>query len=79
VIGVTYPPANRRKVLKFVRGMRINYPILTGTKKTKMRFHKSETLPMTVVIDRTGSVREVIEGILLPEEFAEKIKPLLEN
>jgi hypothetical protein len=29
------------------------------------------------VIDREGNVRERIEGILLPEEFEQKIKPLL--
>jgi len=36
-------------------------------------------LPLTVVVDRTGEVREVIEGVLLPEEFEEKIKPLLSS
>ena len=40
-------------------------------------FTSSEVLPITIVIDRDGNVREVIEGILLPEEFDEKIKPLL--
>jgi hypothetical protein len=32
---------------------------------------------MTVVIDRDGVVREVIEGIMYPDEFDEKVKPLL--
>jgi len=41
------------------------------------RFTSSDVLPVTVVIDREGNVREVIEGILLPEEIDEKIKPLL--
>ena len=38
---------------------------------------EGETLPVTVLIDREGDVRERIKGILLPEEFEEKIKPLL--
>jgi hypothetical protein len=36
-------------------------------------------LPITVIIDRAGNVREVVLGILYSEEFDEKIKPLLRN
>ncbi|MCA1629682.1 MAG: hypothetical protein LC774_04920 [Acidobacteria bacterium] len=64
---------------RFAREFEINYPLLTGTRAAKALYTKSETLPMTVVIDRGGRVREIVEGILLPEEFEEKIKPLLEE
>lgn len=77
VIGVTYPPTNRREVRRFVRELKVNYPILLGHKETKALFDSGETLPFSVVIDREGKVRENIEGILLPEEFDEKVKPLL--
>lgn len=79
VVGVSYPPNSRRAVRSFAREFKINYPFLTGTRETRTLFTKSETLPMTIVIDREGVVREIIEGILLPEEFEEKIKPLLEE
>lgn len=36
-----------------------------------------ETLPVAVLTGRDGNVWELIEGILLPEEFEDKIKPLL--
>jgi peroxiredoxin len=78
VIGVTYPPETRAAVRSFARRYKINYPIVAGTRATKSLFMASETLPATVVIDREGRVRTVIEGILLPEEFDEKIKPLLD-
>jgi peroxiredoxin len=77
VIGVSYPPNSRRAMRRFAREFKINYPILTGTRAVKALFTESETLPMTFVIDRRGRVREIIEGILLPEEFDGKIKPLL--
>jgi hypothetical protein len=48
-----------------------------GSKKTRELFFHGETLPLTIIIDRDGNIREVIEGILLPEEFEQKIKPLL--
>ena len=79
IIGVTYPPTNRRKVRSFVRALKVTYPVLLGARKTKAMFDKGETLPFSVVIDREGKVRENIEGILLPEEFDEKVKPLLQR
>jgi thiol-disulfide isomerase/thioredoxin len=79
IIGVTYPPTNRRRVRRFLRASKITYPVLLGDRKTKALFDVSETLPFSVVIDREGKVRENIEGILLPEEFDEKVKPLLER
>jgi thiol-disulfide isomerase/thioredoxin len=77
VIGVTYPPTGRAAVRGFVRRHGVAYPILLGSKETKALFDRGETLPFTVVIDREGRVRDKIEGILLPDEFEEKIKPLL--
>jgi cytochrome c biogenesis protein CcmG/thiol:disulfide interchange protein DsbE len=78
VIGITYPPETIREVRQFSRKLRINYPIALGTKEIKSLFDQSETLPVTIVIDRDGNIRNRIEGILLPEEFEQKIKPLLE-
>ena len=77
VIGVTYPPQEIREVRRFIRKLGVNYPIALGTKETKTLFDETETLPLTVVIDRRGEVRELIQGILLPKEFEQKIKPLL--
>jgi thiol-disulfide isomerase/thioredoxin len=77
VIGVTYLPEEIGKVRQFVRKLRVNYPIALGTKEIKTLFDETETLPVTIVIDRQGNVRERIEGILLPVEFEQRIKPLL--
>ena len=77
VIGVTYPPEDLAEVRKFVREAKVNYPIAVGTKETKSLFSSSEALPLTIVIGKDGRVRDIIEGILLPEEFEGKIKPLL--
>jgi thiol-disulfide isomerase/thioredoxin len=77
VVGVTYPPQTAREVRRFIRKLKVNYPVALGTKETKALFDQGETLPVTIVIDREGNFRELIEGILLPEEFEQKIKPLL--
>jgi glutathione peroxidase-family protein len=78
VLGITYPPTEFAEVRRFVRSIGVNYPILLGAKQTRAFFDSGETMPITVVIDRDGNVRERIEGILLEEEFEQKIKPLLQ-
>jgi thiol-disulfide isomerase/thioredoxin len=78
IIGITYPPHSLKEVRRFVRSLRVNYPVAVGTKATKLLFTASETLPLTVIINRAGNVSEVIEGVVFPEEFDAKIKPLLE-
>jgi len=77
VIGITYPPERRVRVRQFARRLKVNYPIALGTRQTKALFDRGDELPLTVVIDREGFIREVIRGILLPDEFEQKIKPLL--
>jgi len=77
VVGITYPPETVGRVRRFVRRLKVNYPIALGTKGTRSLFDTGETLPLTVIIDREGHVRDRVEGILFPEEFEQKIKPLL--
>lgn len=77
IIGITYPPEKKTRVREFARKLKVNYPIILGTRETKARFSSEETLPLTVVINRDGKVSDIISGILLREEFDEKIKPLL--
>jgi thiol-disulfide isomerase/thioredoxin len=79
IIGITYPPEQKARVRRFTRSIKVNYPIILGTRQLKARFSSDETLPLTVVINRDGKVTDIISGILLREEFDEKIKPLLMN
>lgn len=77
IIGITYPPERKARVRRFARSVKVNYPIILGTHELKARFSSEEILPLTIVIDRNGKVSDIIGGILLREEFEEKIKPLL--
>jgi hypothetical protein len=62
-----------------MRELKINYPVVIGSKETKQAFTSSETLPFTVIIDREGKIREIIEGIMYADEFNDKVKPLLSD
>jgi len=77
VIGVTYPPEELAEVREFIKSIKVNYPVTLGEEQTKALFDQGETLPVNVVIDKKGIVREVIQGIIFPEEFEQKVKLLL--
>ncbi|HZG52291.1 MAG TPA: TlpA disulfide reductase family protein [Pyrinomonadaceae bacterium] len=79
IIGVTYPPERPARVREFARRLKVNYPVVLGTRATKAGFSPDETLPLTVIIDREGKIRGAIAGILLPAEFDLHIKPLLQR
>ena len=77
ILGITYPPTNAAAVRRFARVKKINYPVLFGSKATMSIFDRSEILPITVIIDRDGNIRDLIDGFILADEFETKIKPLL--
>ena len=67
--GVTYPPEELAEVREFIKSIKVNYPVTMGEEQTKALFNQGGTLPVTVMIDKKGMVREVIQGIIFPEEF----------
>ena len=77
IIGITYPPYRSRSVRAAARQLKVNYPVLFGTRKVAALFDVSEILPVTIVIDREGNIRDRIKGIIDREEFDRKVRPLL--
>ena len=77
IIGITYPPEKLSNVRRFARRMRMNYRVALGTKASMSVFTSSQTLPVTLLIDRDGIVRDQIEGIMFQDEFDQKVMPLL--
>ena len=77
IIGITYPPEKLSEVRRFASRMRMNYRVALGTRASKSVFTSSETLPLTIVIDRDGAVSDLIEGIMYQDEFDQKVAPLL--
>jgi len=76
-VGITHtsPIRNVRQTMK---RFGVNYPVLIGTSKIFGDFDISDVLPVTIVVDHNGIVRDRIEGFMTPEEFDQKVKPLLQ-
>jgi len=81
VIGATADEsAESAKVLKFIREVKINFPVWLGaTTEDMTRFGVGTVLPATVIIDRTGKIawREI--GIIKPVEVRKVLDKLLEG
>jgi thiol-disulfide isomerase/thioredoxin len=77
IIGVTFPPESRKKVLRMIRRFKLNYRVLFGTPSMTELYGVGDVLPTTIIIDRNGKLRGRILGIVAPEEFKETVEPLL--
>lgn len=77
IIGITLPPYQRSSVRAMSRHLRVNYPLLFGRPSVSAAYDVGEVMPTTIVVDRKGRIRDRILGILEPEEFDQKVKPLL--
>jgi peroxiredoxin len=77
IIGITYPPYKKAAVIQIAKNSKINYPIVFDNKKIAGLYSVGEILPVTIIVDRQGMIVDRILGILEPEEFEQKVKPLL--
>ena len=80
IIGINFPPEEGRDVREFTRNLKVNYPVLIGTGDVAASFDAgSGMLPITIIVDREGIIRDHIEGVFKPEDFEKKVKPLLQH
>lgn len=78
IIGITYPPYKKATVIRFAKNSKINYPVVFDNHKIAGLYSVGEILPVTIIVDRQGMIADRILGILEPQEFERKVKPLLE-
>ena len=79
VVGAsTDAPADRAKVLQFVKEVKVNFPVWTGaTTADMMRFGLGAALPGTVIIGRDGRVAKVISGVVNQANLKKQIDAML--
>ena len=79
VVGAsTDAPADRAKVLEFVKETKVNFPIWTGATTADMvRFGLGAALPGTVIVGRDGRVAKVISGIVNQADLKKQIDAML--
>lgn len=78
-IGISMDDDGWKSVKPFLQEHKINYPIVIGTQDVANEYGGLPSLPMTLLIDRSGKVAESHPGMVNKEEFENKIKQLLEQ
>ncbi len=58
----------------YLRQNQYDFPVTLEAKRLAPRFSSRDVLPLTVVIDRSGRLREVIPGEMFAEDVAELIR-----
>jgi thiol-disulfide isomerase/thioredoxin len=72
------PAAERGKVSRMVREMKVPYPVWTGATTADMaRFGLQGTLPATVILDREGLVAGRIEGMVQAADLESRLERVL--
>lgn len=72
----------RPAVRRFVEEYGIDYPVLVdaaGVARVQDAFGGGTGLPMTVIVDRKGMIRERVPGALTRERLDRLVKPYLHN
>src|SRR5215216_6170746 len=62
VIGVTFPPYKKGRVVKLAKELRINYRIAFGSKRIAESYSVGEILPVTIIVDPEGMIAGRVLG-----------------
>ena len=79
VVGASVdPPADREKVLQFIKETKINFPVWIGATTADMiGFGLGGALPGTVIIDRDGRIVKIISGIVNQADLKKQIDQMI--
>lgn len=77
IVGITYEPEKPLIVGRIARTRKINYPLLFGNEALSKQYGIEEVLPVTIIIDREGKIRDRVLGTFEPTDFEQKVLPML--
>ena len=72
---------DRRSVIKMVRVLGLNFPVLLDERKHVSRLYDVDAMPATLLIDRTGIVRYIHQGYRsgYEQSYVDEIRELLKE
>lgn len=77
VIGVAMDDDGKTSVVKFVKEMNMDYPVLLGNDAVADQYGGVEGLPTTFYIDRNGRIVKKVAGLVSHGEIEDGIKAAL--
>jgi peroxiredoxin len=78
LLGVNIDDDSRR-AMQMVEELGVNFPVLFDARKEVSKLYEVEAMPVTVIVDRTGTVRYVHHGYKpgYEEKYLDQIRSLL--
>jgi peroxiredoxin len=76
-IGVSMDDDGWKSVKPFLKEHQLSYPVVIGNQDLANRYGGLTSLPMTLLIDRSGKIAESHAGVVDKDAFENKIKALL--
>jgi cytochrome c biogenesis protein CcmG/thiol:disulfide interchange protein DsbE len=77
IVGVSMDEDGWEAVKPFMERMKINYPMVIGNDEVAARFGGVESLPTTLLIDRSGRIAATHTGLVSKSEYRRGIEKLL--
>ncbi|WP_270170138.1 TlpA family protein disulfide reductase [Paenibacillus sp. SYP-B4298] len=68
-----------RQARQFVTDFNLNFPILMDREGEATKLYKVSTFPTTLLIDRDGTVKERVVGVITREQWEKRIEALLQD
>lgn len=76
IIGIAIDPENKEEILKFVRDLKVNYPVVYSDQKIEREAGLLGT-PTSFLLNRDGSIVHKHLGVVTKKDLAAEIEPLL--
>jgi len=73
VLGISVDDASPKVIKRAAKSLGITYPVLIATPQLKKQYNVS-SLPMTVIVDVTGQVKDVHIGMMLKSQLELAVK-----
>lgn len=78
-VGVSMDEDGWKAVKPYLQDHKLNYPVVVATKDVANKYGGLPSLPVTLLIDRSGKIAEVHAGMVEKSEFETRIKQLLQK
>ena len=77
ILGVSMDDDGWKSVKPFLEEHKLNYSVVIGNQELATKYGGLTSLPMTLLIDRSGKIAESHAGMMNKDAFENKIKALL--
>jgi len=77
VIGVSVDEDGWKSVKPFIEARHVNYPVMIGNADVARAFGGIESVPMTLIIDRSGRIAATHRGLYEKDEYESDVRAVL--